>query len=810
MNDHSEQPPHNPDDHPPMGETAETSTWMPPTEIHPPPAGGRPQAFRYSKGDRIGPYTLKKGLGVGGFGEVWLAERRSPDLTVAIKVLRPEVADKRSRGRFEAEAQALALLSHEGIASIHEASVTDRGEPYIAMQYIEGLSLTRYCDSKRLRLEQRMELMSLVCEAVHHAHTRGIIHRDLKPENILVTEVRRDLASVEGRDRMLIVGTERDQALLARPKILDFGLAKAINRNMRLTEQTLTEDLGKLMGTLEYMAPEQTAHEPLAVDTRADIFALGVMTYELITGVLPLPKEELLNRAIDDAVRRVRATPRPDPSTRFSSLDAELSAQVAALRGELAPDRLARVLKGRVRHLVGKALRLEPERRFTSTAAMARDIRHYLAEEPFEEAAAEPIRDRVWLAVKRRPLPYAIATLIMLLLIGGVTGTTIGMVRAVRAERTATANQQVAEGLTTRLLDASSQAAESMAGADAFASIGRAMLDSLSRDAETPDLNLSPELGAVLVWRLGQVRLAAGELDAAKPAFEAAIDRFESPSVQDSHRAALARLGLAEALFRQSDGNAARPLAERALSELTRLLGPEHSEVLLARESLAGALKHAGFVQEAVSRYEELLVDRVRLGSSQAELGGTRYNLALALERRNASGDLERALELITVAATDRESALGLGHVETINAIAELARMQKRADLLDQAEREYRRAIEYAQSTLGGTHWRTIQTKFNLGSLLLEVGQVDEGLAAMEEARIGFLVVYGPQYHQTIQAGKIVAGRLARAGKPKEGLRLARRVLEQAGPAEDLDVASQSQVQGLQELITRLSDDGQS
>jgi WD40 repeat protein/serine/threonine protein kinase len=407
------------------------------------------------KGQRVGAYVLRRRLGDGGFGEVWMADRRTPDMTVAVKLLLPGRDMPAQRARFEAEAQALARLSHECIARIidfsagtpeRESRAVGEGDarppaggtvqtpsgprdgvdlPHLVMEFIEGEPITAYCDRRRLSLAQRLELVARVADAIHHAHSRQLIHRDLKPANILVTEFRSDPDALRGRDRLLVVDREGNQVVVARPKIVDFGLVKSLDANVRLADGSLSADFGKLMGTLEYMAPEQVHHDPLGVDTRADIFALGVVLYELAAGVRPISSEELRREAIDAAIAKVRNMPRPEASTRFSSLDRETAMATALRRGESSPERLTRLLGGRLRHLAGTALRMEKERRFSSAAAFARDIRRYLDNEPFEEAAAEPLSRTLWLAIRRRPLPYAAAAAVSLTVLAALVAVTL-------------------------------------------------------------------------------------------------------------------------------------------------------------------------------------------------------------------------------------------------------------------------------------------------------------------------------------------------------------------------------------------------
>ncbi len=398
--------------------------------------GGR---MAYRPGQRLGQYTLRHPLGSGGFGEVWLADSATLGRTVAIKLLRHEPNSVVEVARFAAEAQALSRLEHECIARIIEfsdgtagsaqansgtsgesrdsdtsASWTTPGVPWIAMEFIRGEAITTYCDRRRLSMAQRLELVARVCDAIHHAHSRQVLHRDLKPDNILVTEMRLEPDSVPPRDRLLVVGNERGAAIVARPKVVDFGLAKSLDPSLRLADNIHTREFNVPIGTLPYMAPEQAAADPFGIDTRADIFALGVVLYELIVGVPPLMRAELADAANYRALEKIRESPRPEPSTRFRSLTPDDATRAAAARQEPNAERLGRRLGGRVRHLTGTALRIDRERRFSSAAAFAKDIRNYLDDEPFEEAAAEPITRRLWLSIRRRPLPFVAAAVVAL------------------------------------------------------------------------------------------------------------------------------------------------------------------------------------------------------------------------------------------------------------------------------------------------------------------------------------------------------------------------------------------------------------
>lgn len=372
------------------------------------PAATVAQPAGESPGSVIGPYRLLEQIGEGGFGVVFLAEQKQPvRRKVALKVIKPGMDTKQVVARFEAERQALALMDHPNIARVLDGGATPSGRPYFVMELVKGAPVTEFCDRHHLPPRQRLELFVSVCRAVQHAHQKGVIHRDLKPTNVLVTV----------HDTVPVV------------KVIDFGIAKAFGQE--LTDKTLFTGFAQLVGTPLYMSPEQAGQRGIDIDTRSDVYSLGVLLYELLTGTTPFTAERFREAAYDEIRRIIREEEPPRPSTRLCESGDTLRS-VAALR-HTEPAKLTRLLRGELDWVVMKALEKDRNRRYESPGALAADVRRYLDDEPVQ-ACPPSLGYRLRKLARRNKGPVLAAAVVAVALVVGIIGTTWGMFRATRAE----------------------------------------------------------------------------------------------------------------------------------------------------------------------------------------------------------------------------------------------------------------------------------------------------------------------------------------------------------------------------------------
>jgi serine/threonine protein kinase/tetratricopeptide (TPR) repeat protein len=465
-----------------------------------------------------GRYKLLQQIGEGGMGAVWVAEQTEPvKRKVALKLIKPGMDSKAVLARFEAERQALALMDHPNIAKVLDGGVTDQGRPFFVMELVKGLPLTDYCDDRKMSVRERLDLFVQICSAVQHAHQKGIIHRDLKPSNILVTE----------HDGLPV------------PKVIDFGLAKALAAANPLTERTLFTAYGTVVGSPLYTAPEQVGINALDVDTRTDVFALGVILYELLTGTTPLEKQRFKEAAWDEMRRVIREEEPQRPSLRLSS-SGSLPSLAASRHTE--PQALKKLVRGELDWIVMKALEKDRNRRYETANGFAMDVRRHLTGEPVM-AVPPSASYRFQKFLRRHRGPVAAVAVVMLALVGGVVGTTIGMFRANRAEHDASEARKDAEKALETANVAKKEAfdaltdltdntvGELMTRNPSFSKEQRAFLDRiLSRyerlTASLPDDAETLEMRARSLFRVGKIRIAIGDYASAVQSAKQAVTVF--------------------------------------------------------------------------------------------------------------------------------------------------------------------------------------------------------------------------------------------------------------------------------------------
>ncbi|HET8947495.1 MAG TPA: serine/threonine-protein kinase, partial [Candidatus Polarisedimenticolia bacterium] len=660
----------------------------------------------------VGPYRPIRKLGEGGMGEVWLAEQTDPvRRNVALKVIRAGMDTKQITTRFEAERQALALMDHPAIAKVFDAGETPGGLPFFVMEHVRGEPITDFCDAQRLPNEERMALFLLVCDGVQHAHEKGIIHRDLKPSNVLV--------ALQG-DRPA-------------PKIIDFGVAKATAG--RLTDKTMFTEAGVLIGTPEYMSPEQADLGGLDVDTRSDVYALGVMLYELLTGALPFDVKALRAGGLDAIRRRIREVEPPRPSIRVRTMGAA-SAESARNR-RTDPPHLAKRLQGDLDWIVMKALEKDRSRRYRSPSELAEDLGRYLRLEPVH-AHAPSARYRAMKFVRRHRLGVAAASLIALSLAGGTAASTLALVRAHRAESRARADAAAKTRVADFLKDLFKVSNPNTARGNSVTA--RELLDKAAGSIEGP-LSAEPALQAELAEIIGEVYVNLG-LDArAEPLFRKAV-QIRKRDLGSGHVDTLDSMRhLTNAVSGQFRFAEAEKLNAEALDISTRVLGPEDPLTISCRSDRAGIVYREGRYADAERLYAETLDLQKRvLGPEDEDTLASTDNLAVVYQSQGRDAEAER---LFGRTLEIEKRVLGPEHTRTLNTMANLVKIYLHMGRYAEAEPLSRQCLEIMNRVLGPDHPDRLNAMTDLGLVYqaqgryAEAERLDAELIAIQKRVLG-------------------------------------------------------------------------
>jgi serine/threonine protein kinase len=699
----------------------------------PPPGAGRPIAE--GPGARVGPYKLLEQIGEGGMGVVFLAEQTRPvRRQVALKVVKAGMDTRQVVARFEAERQALAMMDHPNIARVLDAGATDTGRPYFVMDLVKGVPITRYCDEHRLTVRRRLELFVPVCRAVQHAHGKGVIHRDLKPSNVLI-------APYDG---------------VPVPKVIDFGVAKATGEP--LTEKTMFTLFGAMLGTPQYMSPEQAELNQLDVDTRSDVYSLGILLYELLTGTTPLARAAPGCAAVLELLRVIREQDPPPPSTRLSGGD--LLPTIAASRG-VDPGKLHGLVRGELDWIVMKALEKDRARRYDTAHDLGRDVERYLAHEEVQAcppSAAYHFRKYA----RRHRATLATAGALAAVLVGATVVSAWLAVRATRAERLAR-TRLTAEADARRDSEASrGRAAAEAERAKAEAAVADAVIRYVNEDLlgrADPPVDPDARLALRAVVDRASERIGA---------------RFEGqPAVEAAIRHTVATTYAALGNFRQAETHTRRAL------ELSRAQwGDDDPRVRAAETQLAWACYHQQHFDEADRLFEQVLDAhrRAKGDDDPATLEamrnvGASYGMQPA-RLREAEPVLRRVFE-------GYRRRLGDGAEATVAAATSLANVRDNLGRHEEAEGLLRAAIAAAAERAPDTPDLTTRLAMTcLGNILSIRGKHDEALAVIDAALESQRRALGEQNSNTLHVRWVQCQALHRKGERRRACRVAEELLE--------------------------------
>ncbi len=644
----------------------------------------------------IGPYQLLTKIGEGGMGQVWLAQQSAPlQRRVALKLIRWGMYDDMLLHRFQAERQSLAVMDHPSIAKVFDAGATSEGQPYFVMEYVSGIPITDYCDQKRMKIRDRLELFIKVCEGVQHAHQKAIIHRDLKPANILVVEI-------DGKPV---------------PRIIDFGLAKATDA--RIGGVSLHTQLGSFVGTPGYMSPEQCDPAVQDTDTRTDVYSLGVVLYVLLTGSLPLDTKEWKDQPFDEILRRLREEDPVRPSTKVST-DRDISSATADARGA-DPKQLVGLLRGDLDWITMKAVEKDRARRYGTPLELAADISRYLKNEPITARPAS-VAYRAHKYVRRhRYLMAGVGVVVALLVVFAV-------VQSIQLRR------------ITHERDRADRIADFMTGifkaSDPNEKLGtitaQELLDKAAKDIDT-GLSKDPELQASMMHVIGRAYMYQGLFQKAQSIFERGIKASTSAGLLERREAMNTMHDLAWALLQQGHVAEAEAVERKLMEMQLRVLSADHPDTLATVSELAFTLcQRKDTCEEGVRLDQKVLEKQKRvLGPEHRYTLVTMDNLAIALAE---AGSLAEAEKLQEESLEIHLRVFGPENLSTVNAMLNLGEFERDLGRFQDAKKQLTQALELEGRVLGPDQPETAATKYDLATVAAHDGQVEQALSLLRQA----------------------------------------------------------------------------